>query len=185
MLDVKTPSTLSLTFEDFVTQNNTLIWAIVNNKARKFYSHNFQKFLYSKFDKEDIYQELLTKIHEVWYTYKEGKVKQTTYFTNICIKHLQTLMQPYGAKKRQLKVITNIDLNTFEDTSINENILYNELTLDEELDKIENKRDRDIILYVLQGERYVDIANKYGVSKQRIHQIWSKYINSVQSDRRG
>ena len=174
-----------INFEDFIKENNDLIWSIVNNTKRQFYSHNFQKYLYSKFEKEEIYQELLTKIHEVYCTFNKSKnAKMTTYFTNICIKHLQTLMQPYGAKKRQLKVITNVDLKWIIDDDYNENTMYDELTLREVITGIGNIRNRDIIFYMLNGETQVNIARKYGISKQRVQQIWKEFLNSIKERER-
>ena len=169
-----------MTYEKYIKDNEKLIWSIVNNTKRKYYSHNFQKFLYSKFDKEDLFQELLTKIHKEWYTYDCTKgVKINTYFTNICKNYLSTLMQPYGAKKNQLKVITNVDLNRIEDDTISENTFYDKLTIQELMSDLEYNKNKDILLYLLNGETQSNVARKYGLSRQRVHQIWNEYMKEI------
>lgn len=176
-----------ITFEQFITLNNDLIWAIVNNKSRKFYSHNFQKFLYSKYYKEDIYQELITKIFEEWDTYKEDKgAKRITYFTTVCVNYLSTLMTPYGAKKRQLKLITNIDLNQFIDEGIDDSIVDIHLTVDE-LIRRENivnasATKKKIIISMLKGGKQSALAIELGVSKQHISKIWGDYIKEMKKN---
>ena len=170
-----------MTFEEIIKENNSLIWAIVNNTNRRFYSHNFQKYLYSKFDKEDLYQELLTKIHKEYSSFNSMlNVKMTTFMTTVCVNHLSTLMQPYGAKKNQLKVITNIDLNRFEDTTQNENTLYNELTIQEAIASLSSHRHCDILTRLLKGKIQSDVARDMGISRQRVNKIWKDYLLSIE-----
>jgi|LGVE01.1.fsa_nt_gb RNA polymerase sigma factor (sigma-70 family) len=169
-----------MTFEQFIKDNNKLIWAIVNNKNRKYYSHNFQKFLYSKYDKEDIYQELLTKIHKEYNSFNSMlNVKMTTFMTTVCVNHLSTLMQPYGAKKNQIKTTTKIDLDRFEDTNVSEDTMMNRLTIQELIIDLEGKPNEAILISLINGVSQSKVARVNNLSRQRIHQIWNEYKESV------
>jgi RNA polymerase sigma factor (sigma-70 family) len=169
-----------MTFEQFIKENDKLIWSIVNNKNRKFYSHNFQKFLYSKYDKEDIYQELLTKIHKEYNSFNSLlDVKRTTFMTTVCVNYLSTLMQPYGAKKNQIKTTTKIDLDRFEDTNVSEDTMMNRLTIQELIVNLEGKPNEAILVSLINGVSQSRVARLNKLSRQRIHQIWNEYKESV------
>jgi len=169
-----------MTFEQFIEENNKLIYSIVENSKRKYMSNRFHKFLLEYYDKEDVYQELLMKIYSVYSTFNVDKdVKNTTYFTNVCINHLYTLMQPYKAQKKQGKDIKTIDLTQFVDEVDYKELYVNKFTLQEIRKYIKLNNNRDILEELLIDNNKSNVASLFGVSRQHISKVYLDFINEM------
>jgi len=129
------------------------------------------------YEKEDLYQELLTKIHEVYDTFdKVNSTKRSTYFVNVCINHLYTLMQPYKFEKRKGLPITSIDLSVFADSLDYEEMYANKMTVQEIIKYTRCHKLHRLLLPLIKGDKQIDVAIHNGVSKQYINKIWNEYI---------
>jgi RNA polymerase sigma factor (sigma-70 family) len=167
-------------FENFINVNEKLLWSIVNNTKRKYFSNTFHKFLLKYYDVDDLYQELLTKLFTVYDTFDVlKKVKHTTYFTTICVNHLYTLMQPYGAKKNQIRTTTNFDLKTIVDSTDYELLYVNKMTIQEIKKYISKHRNKAILELIVKGISQKNVANDFNVSKQYINKVWLDFIKEL------
>jgi len=172
-----------MNFTQFIEDNNNLIWSIVNNTQRKYFSNTFHKHLLTYYDKDDVYQELLTKINETYDTYDLDKgIKCTTYFTNVCINHLYTLMQPYKSKKKQGKDIKTIDLTRFVDKVDYKQLYIDKMTLNEIRGKIEVHKNKDILNALLENNNQSDVAREFNVTRQRISQIYLEFVKEMMEE---
>jgi len=168
-----------MTFEQFIQENNKLIYSIVEN-SKRYTSNRFHKFLLEYYDKDDVYQELITKLHSVYDTFNVDKgVKSTTYFTNICINHLYTLMQPYKAQKKQGKDIKTIDLKNFIDEVDYKELYHNKLTLQEIKRYICTHKNKNVLLLLLDGYTQSDVARLKDITRQRVSQIYLGFIEEM------
>jgi RNA polymerase sigma factor (sigma-70 family) len=166
-------------FEQFIQENNKLIYSIVENSKRKYMSNRFHKFLLEYYDKDDVYQELITKLHSIYGTYDDNISKHTTYFTNVCINHLYTLMQPYKAQKKQGKDIKTIDLKNFVDEVDYKELYHNKLTLQEIRGFISTHKNKDILYTLLDGYNQSDVARMFNVSRQHISKVYLAFIDEM------
>ncbi len=170
-----------MSYEDFIKVNENLLYAIINNKQRMYFSVRNYKLMKKYFDIDDLYQELLTKLHEVYSSYDNDRnVKRTTYITTICKNHLLTLIQPYKAKNKWSKyIVTNIDVNTLKDDIDYEELYVNKMTVEEIRKIAKESSNSEILLLLLSGLNQSQVARLINVSRQYVNQLWLQFIKEV------
>lgn len=166
-------------YEEFIEVNNKLLWSIVSNKDRQYFSNTFHKFMLKYYDKDDLYQELLMKLLSVYDTFNGELGKQTTYFTTVCINHLITLMQPYKSKKYKSIVLKDYDISNITDNIDYELLYENKITIQYIKEWIKGTKYEDIVLLILQGLTQSEIAIELQLSRQRVSQVYLEFIERI------
>lgn len=172
-----------MSFEQFILDNDKLLWAIISNKDKKYFNDYFHENLLKHFDKEDLYQELLTKIHSVYPYYNNDKGVLSTYIVVICKHHIITLMQPYKSKKKKdVEIESDYDFTLISDNIDYETLYENKMTMQEILDILKTYKHKEVIELILQGESQSDIAKQFNVSRQSISHKYLNFIKKVKEE---
>ncbi len=168
-----------MSYESFITNNNKLLWSIVNNSKNKYFEDISYELMLEHFDKEELHQELLMKIFSVFNTFDTLKnIKHTTYFTTVCKNHLLTLIQPFLSQKYLNNV--EYDLNVELITNIGFKELYEDkCTLNTLYEYVYEYKYKDIMLKILKGDTQQDIANEIGLTRQRVSQIYLEFVKLI------
>jgi RNA polymerase sigma factor (sigma-70 family) len=165
-------------FEQIVEDYNDLIWKIVHKYSSKLN------------DKEDFYQECLTKLYEE-YTKYDDKYKFSTFMYPILDNHLVNLVKSENTYKRKNHITVNgVDITLKDIKNFNFDLLYDEPTYtDKELRTLEvchtvlqRFKRKDLIESILVNKNQSETAREYGISRQRVSQIWKDYIKEVKNE---
>ena len=121
----------------------------------------------------------------------DNKYKFTTFMYPILDNHLLNLCKSENAHKRKnhmnvngvditLKDVKNFNfdlLSTVDEYSEEElsalNVCYNVL---------QGFKRKDLIISLLKNKNQSETAREYGISRQRVSQIWKDYINEVKEE---
>lgn len=168
-----------MNFKNFIEENELLIHKISHR-------YNIQGFTH-----EDLYQEGLMKLFDVFDRYDSTKGAPSTFITNILNNFYSSLVRYYNTRERKnydsnnnmLKEIKEKDFN-FDSLSIEENILdtiYKEKIFNLVLELLKKEKyGKAFYQRMLYGETFQSLADKLGVSKQNIAQRYKVFLQKVQ-----
>lgn len=166
-----------MNFEELVTEHNGLIWLVCN------------KYSLKGWKKEDKYQEAITTLYEKYKEYNND-YKFSTFIYVILDNHFKNLVKREHRKIRcnyidvdgksiVLKDISNYDFsNTVKEQEYTEKELQ-VLLLSKELLKEETERNQKIIKQRLKGFTLLEVAKLHNISKERVRQIYKRYIDKI------
>ena len=166
---------ININYEDAITDNINLIYKL---------SHSYH---IDEYEFDDLVQEALTKLWEVWDEY-DDTYALTTFIQTIVSNHFNNLYQKNKVQKRQ-----NYDSrgNELDDLYLDNETYYmldvydseynfiELFTIDIAYDILNDYKYKDIVECILDGMTYRDIGDKFGISFQRVHQIWKEFIEKV------
>jgi RNA polymerase sigma factor (sigma-70 family) len=142
----------------------------------------------NNYEYDDLYQECLMKIYDVYEQYN-GKYKMSTFIKNICNNHLYNIKRETLTQSRcnhiggkRLYDTTNYYLDSIlEMNDYTDYELFVINTGKDLLNEIENDRDRDIITRILYGETQTSIGELYEISNERVRQIFKEFKENLQN----
>lgn len=162
-----------MTYEEVINNNDNLIHSVI-----RLYTDNQEKH-------EDYYQECLMKLWECFNDY-DDRYEWSTYIYNVCSNKIKDLIKYESAKKRNnmvddyiLKIHYNVDLSNVKDDSkrVYSDREYNALKVAYKI--INDDKYKDAVYDILNGDTYRETGDKYGVSKQYIHNRFKKIIKKI------
>lgn len=162
-----------IVFNNVICNYDLLIKSIANKYSIKGY------------DREDLYQECITKLWNVLDEYN-GEYEWSTFITTILNNYLLNMVKATYTSKRTnyttygeaLKDIKDYDFDTLlNDTQ--EYTTYENDTINKSMEILNNFKYKDIVWSVLKGNTYRHVADECGLSRQRVHKIYRMFINKV------
>ena len=133
-------------------------------------------------DNEDIVQNVMVKIYNKWSIFR-GECKLATWVFRIVKNEVINMIIYQNREKRKIGNETNIDEHPFdfekEDSDVEKKIIENESIekIYEKIYEMESERDRDILLFVLQGTDYKKVCEimnvNYPIVRKVVHQARS------------
>lgn len=135
-------------------------------------------------EQEDVQQEMLIKIYKSLNKYDESKSRIGTYIDFIIDNTLKDMYKKCGSEKN----LANVNALEIEDSYSEEQeaeasfgihygladagYLETDIMLDMQRNVELNAREREIIRLHMEGYAHVEIAEKLGITKARISQLW-------------
>lgn len=163
-----------MSFEEFINGNQDLIHKLSHKYSIKGYEH------------DDMYQEGLTKLFEVFGEFDDD-YSETTFITTVLKNHFLDLIrnsrnqynQNYDSNGNMLCDVRDFDFDILEyKTSVVDDI-FDEMVLDIAFDVLQDEYYKDGFIKRLYGETLQTIGDIYGVSRQNIDQRFQIYLEKV------
>lgn len=161
-----------MTFETFIENNIGLIHKLAHRYSIKGYTH------------DDKVQEALTKLFEVFDRYND-KYAQTTFIQAVLTKYFLDMIKESKAQSRQnyntngdmLGEIKGYDFSLIKDEkSFEQRVMVTAITL------AMTKSDRHILLPLLYGETYTSVAERTGMSRQKVSKDFNEFLLEVKEE---
>lgn len=169
-------------YEEVIKRNEGLIHSIVNRYSSKLN------------DKDDLYQECLMKLWNVFNDY-DDTYKWTTFITIVCSNHLHNIVKSENGlskvnRTKDKKMLKDLRLdskrfNHILGTISNDEPKYtSEETeiLDNVYRYLDTYKHKDKIKLILQGKTYREVGEQYGVSKQYIYKLYKEFIKKIKKE---
>jgi len=170
-----------MTFEETVEQVDGMIWKIARKYSIKSYTV------------EDLYQECLMKVLDVYNDYN-GTSKLTTYLYTILDNHIKDLCRACNTQsntnhiivesddgKKVLKALRDVNDYNFDLLVTNTN--YNEVDaerLEMVYEVIKSHRNKGLLTsLIVYGKTQQAVADELGTTKQNVSKHYRNFINEV------
>ncbi|MEC0276928.1 sigma-70 family RNA polymerase sigma factor [Peribacillus frigoritolerans] len=133
-------------------------------------------------EKEDVVQEVLIKVHKSLSKYDSSKAKMSTYIEHVIENMVKDCYKKCGTEKNLILVnaLELEDSYEWDDEafqgygahvgSVDAGYMAVDMSIDVSITF--SAREKEIFELRTQGYEFVDIADKLGVTKARISQIW-------------